>query len=72
MVRLFADHHSEKSEWKAAEVVQELERVTGPVDTKAVYNALHYLRRTGRLQQVRRGWYRLASGAAVQLGLDGE
>jgi hypothetical protein len=68
VVALFK-HHS-KREWSIPEIQAELTKDGGPVDSKALYNAVNYLAKTGRLRRVSRGQY-LVLGIGAGLDVDG-
>jgi len=55
VIWLFAER--KQSSWTAPEIQKALEEYGQPVDLKSVYNSLHYLAKTGRLQRISRGQY---------------
>lgn len=56
VVELFRKDDGKKV-WTASEVQEALADKKSPTDPKAIYNALAYLERTGRLKRVSRGQY---------------
>jgi hypothetical protein len=62
---------NKKEKWSAQDLITKVADKGRSEEVKAVYNALGYLVKIGALQRVSDGWYRVPSGAAIQI-LDDE
>ncbi len=60
-----------RKEWTVPEVQSALEKSSGPVDAKAVANAIGYLTKTGCLKRIARGHYIALDFGAAIVDLDG-
>lgn len=60
--------HDPRNEWTIGEVQEALEKKGTPPDSKALYNTIAYLAKTGRLRRVSRGRYTLVDiGAGIEM-----
>jgi hypothetical protein len=67
--RLLSERWKNRSELSTADVLRHVKNQNIGIEPKAVYNALNYLQKTGKLRRVSRGHYLVKDGGyAVQSG----
>ena len=67
VIQLFREN--ERRGWSVSEVQNQLQVLGKPADSKAVYNTMNYLAKTGILERLSRGIYRLREAG---FGLDAD